>query len=397
MQQRSTVRYQSTRGGVRDLDFADILLSAYAPDGGLYVPELHTVPLNIYDELHAGMTLSQVTARVLHPFTGLALGECEQLCTAAFSSFNGGDEPSLPLMSVGGRHLLETGAGPTLAFKDIGQQVVAQLLNRVLGARGQRANILVETSGDTGPAAIEAVRACENVTIYCLYPEGRVSHVQELQMITVDAPNVHVYRTEGDTDEQAEALKIVFRDQTFMKRHSVCSINSINWARVLVQSGYYLWACLQVVPDGKSSVNFVVPTGAFGNAAGGLLAKRLGAPILTIVCATNANDIVHRTIATGDMSMGTNQQTVSPAMDIQFAYNMERLLYLSSDGDDARVKTIMTKLEASRAAQLPPDLLRSIQATFLSTAVSDAQTLHTMKEVFDADGYALDPHSAIGV
>lgn len=393
----SSVRYQSTRGGVRDLDFTDILLSAYAADGGLFVPMLATMPSAIFDQLHAGMSLAHVTARLLHPFTGIEVVKLVSLCAAAFSSFNNGHEPSLPLVRVGDRYFLETGAGPTLAFKDIGQQVVAQLLNHVLGSRGERATIIVETSGDTGPAAIEAVRGCSAVRIFCLYPMGRVSHVQELQMITVDSPNVHVYRTEGDTDEQAEALKVVFTDAEFMRRHKVCSINSINWARVLVQSGYYLWACLQVAPDARMRVNFVVPTGAFGNAAGGLLAKRLGAPIERIVCATNANDIVHRTIQTGDLSFGANRQTISPAMDIQFAYNLERLLYLCSAGDCSLVKAIMTELESTRAVQLPRPLLDAIQQTFLSCAVDDAQTLQAMREVYLAHGYALDPHSAIGV
>ena len=151
------------------LDFSDILLSAYAPDGGLFVPELSTMPNHIAG-LHPGMTLAQVTARVLEPFTGIALADCEEICAAAFLSFNNGLEPALPLVRAGRRLLLETGAGPTLAFKDIGQQVVARLLNHVLGGRGERATIVVETSGDTGPAAIEAVRGCEAVRSFCLYP-----------------------------------------------------------------------------------------------------------------------------------------------------------------------------------------------------------------------------------
>ena len=224
-----------------------------------------------------------------------------------------------------------------------------------------------------------------------------MSRVQELQMVTVDSPNVFVYRTEGDTDEQAEALKRVFEDAAFMRRHSVCSINSINWARVLVQAGYYLWACQQVSPASDRPVHFVVPTGAFGNAAGGLLAKRLGGAVGRIVCATNSNDVVHRTISRGDMSMRANQQTVSPAMDIQFAYNVERLLYFCSGGDATAVAALMATLEADRAVALPPPLLHAVQDTFVSCAVSDAQTLQTMREVWAADGYALDPHSAIGV
>ena len=393
-----SVLYQSTRGGVKGLTFEQVLLSAYAPDGGLYVPQIETMPtLASLGPWDANMTVAQVTARVIAPFTGIPPVDCERFCAAAFRTFNEGKEPSLPLVRVGGRILLETGNGPTLAFKDIGQQVVAQLLNHVLGKRGERATILVETSGDTGPAAIEGVRQCENVEIFCLYPEGRVSAVQELQMITVDSPNVHVYRTEGDTDEQAEALKVVFADAAFMRKHKVTSINSINWARVLVQSAYYVWACLQVAPSGER-VDFVVPTGAVGNAVGGLIARRLGAPVGRIVCATNANDIVHRTIATGDMSMRGNLQTVSPAMDIQFAYNFERVLYFCSEADAVLVGGLMTTLEATRAVSLPPPLLATIQRVFLSCAVDDAATLRTMRQVHDeSGGYLLDPHSAIGV
>ena len=314
----SVVRYQSTRGGRRDVQFEEVLLSAYAPDGGLYVPQLETMPtLEALGPLDASLTVAQVTARVIAPFTGLPASECDRICTAAFGTFSEGKEPPLPLVKVGGRTFLETGNGPTLAFKDIGQQVVAQLLNAVLGRSGEHATIVVETSGDTGPAAIEAVRQCESVTIFCLYPEGRVSAVQELQMITVDSANVHVYRTEGDTDEQAEALKLVFEDSAFMQKHKVTSINSINWARVMVQSAYYVWACLQVARRVGEPVNFVVPTGAAGNVVGGLIAKTLGAPIGRIVCATNRNDVVHRALSQGDMSMRANVQTLSPAMDVR--------------------------------------------------------------------------------
>ena len=334
-------------------------------------------------------------------FTGLPLPELETIASEAFATFNDGLDPPLPIRShvvnVDGVHLLDTGLGPTLAFKDIGQQVVSRLLSSVLGAKGLHANVIVETSGDTGPAAIAGVAGCENVDIFVLFPHGRVSAVQELQMTTWDAPNVHVYRTEGDTDEQAEALKLLFSDAAFMARHQVCSINSINWARVMVQSSYYVWAALQMRPNLAGPVHFVVPTGAFGNAVGGLIARLIGAPIGTIVCATNANDVVHRTIAFGDLSIAPNVATLSPAMDIQFAYNVERMLWLVTRGDSATVARHMRAAQERAPLRLPPALLAQVQRVFLSVAVDDAMTCETLASVYRDSGYVLDPHSAVGV
>jgi threonine synthase len=205
--------YKSTRGGESGLSFEKVLLSAYAQDGGLYVPEY--LPLFTKEQLKSwsAFTFPQVAAQVLQVFSGLSLDECLAMTDAAFShdaGWSGGSKAPLPLKQVGGRLLLETGEGPTLAFKDIGQQVVAQLLNHYLGKRGAVANIMVETSGDTGPAAVAGVRGCPHVEIFCLYPQGRVSEVQELQLITVQDPNVHVYRTEGNTDEQVRIKLYTF-------------------------------------------------------------------------------------------------------------------------------------------------------------------------------------------
>ena len=390
--------YKSTRGGEHGLPFEHVLLSAYASDGGLYVPE--RLPHVGADELRrwAGLPFSGVCARVMEHFVDLPLEQLEEITRSAFATFNDGVEPPLPLVEVDGQKLLETGNGPTLAFKDIGQQVVARLLSVYLGRRGGHANIIVETSGDTGPAAISGVAGLSNVDIFCLYPEGRVTDVQELQMITSAAPNVHVYRTEGDTDDQCEALKRCFSDADFMRRHSVCSINSINWARVMVQSSYYFWAYLQLRPRADGVVHFVVPTGAFGNASGGLFARQMGLPIGKIVCATNANDVVHRTISRGDMAIAPNVQTVSPAMDIQTAYNLERMLYLVTGGDTEATARMCRAAEQRRAEPLPPAVLAAVRDIFLSTSVSDEQTCRTMADVHAASGgYTLDPHSAVGV
>ena len=190
--------YCSTRGADRGSSFESILFAAYASDGGLFVPE--SLPYFTISELRRWAankyTMAQVSAEVVHLFTGIPVPECLTMTRNAFNTFNNGHEPPLPMVDVGGRVLLETGEGPTLAFKDIGQQVVAQLLNYFLARRGRHATIIVETSGDTGPAAVAAVKTCPHVSIFCLYPHGRVSPVQELQLTTVDSPNVRVFRTE---------------------------------------------------------------------------------------------------------------------------------------------------------------------------------------------------------
>lgn len=254
-----------------------------------------------------------ICAEILHIYSGIELSVIQKMASKSFALFNDGNEP-LPITKLGdtGVHLLDTSLGPTFAFKDIGQQMVGQMLNYVLGQQNKTAKIVVETSGDTGPAAIAGVRGCSNVEIFCLYPHGRVSAVQELQMVTILDENVHVYRTDGDTDEQASVLKELFRDEAFVKENHICSVNSINWVRIAAQSSYFVWSYLRLCQQGTISfgapVNYVIPTGAFGNAMGAFLAQRMGLPIGRILCATNANDIVHRTLTTGDMSMSANIQ-----------------------------------------------------------------------------------------
>lgn len=307
------MRYHSTRNLGHYKTFDEVLVSTYAPDGGLYVPE--TVPLISSADFRRmqSYTFPEVCAEILNLFSGIEIEDLRSMAAASFSQFNDGTNP-LPFTAIVGEclYLLDLSLGPTFAFKDIGQQMVGKLLNYVLGKQNKKAKIVVETSGDTGPAAIHGVRGCPNVEVFCLYPAGRVSVVQELQMVTVQDENVHVYRTQGDTDEQASVLKELFRDEAFVKAQNICSVNSINWARIAAQSSYFVWSYLNLCEQKKiafgDAVNYVIPTGAFGNAMGAFLARRMGLPIGRIYCATNANDIVHRTLTSGDMSMGTNVQ-----------------------------------------------------------------------------------------
>ena len=309
------MRYHSTRNLGHYKTFDEVLVSTYAPDGGLYVPE--KVPLLTSSQFceMKNLTFPEVCAEILHLYSGIDRNDLNSMASASFMLFNDGNQP-LPLtkLPVDGSsiYLLDTSLGPTFAFKDIGQQMVGKLLNYVLGKQNKKAKIVVETSGDTGPAAITGVLGCKNVEIFCLYPQGRVSEIQELQMITILDENVHVYRTQGDTDEQASVLKELFQDDNFVQQHHICSVNSINWVRIATQSSYYVWSYLKLCQENVITfgdpIDYVIPTGAFGNAMGAYLARLMGLPIRRIFCATNANDIVHRTLTTGDMSMGTNIQ-----------------------------------------------------------------------------------------
>lgn len=404
------MKYQSTRGTGDLKDFDDVLVAAYAGDGGLYVPV--ELPKLSMEQLETWRSFSfpQVCAEIMHLFTDINIQDLNEMTSKAFSGFNGGLDP-LPLTKYEELYLLDTSLGPTMAFKDIGQQMVGQLLNYVLGKKGKKATIIVETSGDTGPAAIAGVRGCKNVNIFCLYPYQRVSDVQELQMITVDEENVFVYRTEGNSDLQASVLKEIFSDKEFVEKYNVCSVNSINWARIAAQSSYYVWAFVELyfnrgLSNGDTSphLNFVIPTGAFGNAMGGYIAKLMGVPIGKIICATNKNDIVHRTISSGDLRMAENYQTESPAMDIQFAYNLERMLFYVTGQDTVVVSTIMDQLEkqysysdGANGVTLDAAIVEKVQAVFASIAVSDLDTLVTIKNFHSAHNIVLCPHSAVGV
>ena len=221
-------------------------------------------------------------------------------------------------------------------------------------------------------------------------------------MVTVLNNNVHVYRTEGSSDEQASVLKEIFSDQSFSHEHNMCSINSINWGRIMCQSTYYIWAYLQLWGKtsecGKREVNFIIPTGAFGNALGAFIARQMGIPIRKILCATNANDIVYRTLSRGDMSMGANVQTISPAMDIQFAYNLERCIYYLSGENPSIVRDVMASVDRQFAyesgatgAQLDPNTLASIQEVFGAIAVSDDDTKTTMRLFQEEHNFTLCP------
>ena len=381
------MKYKSTRGGVADLSFTDALLMGLASDGGLLVPE--QIP-DVSGKLDEWRSCSFV--ELAQNIIGLFVDDIEpttlnRLIAEAYANF---DHPDV----VGWKTLdkltvVELFHGPTLAFKDVALQLLGRLFQHVLAQRKQRLNILGATSGDTGGAAIAGVRGQHNVDIFILYPEGRISPLQELQMTTVLDKNVHCIAVNGTFDDCQRLMKETFADLEYKQKYQLGAVNSVNWARVLAQIVYYGFASLKT----STAAEFSVPTGNFGNVFAAYLAYRMGFPIANLIVATNDNDILARFFATGEYAVSSVHQTLSPAMDIQVASNFERFLYYHFDEDSVRLQTFMTEFAEHGKASLgaAPNT-----ALFRSVAVDRGQTLAAMSEAQDLYDYVLDPHTAVG-
>lgn len=388
------MRYISTRGEAPILDFADVLLTGLARDGGLYLPE--TWPQLDLAALK-GKSYAEVAAAVMLPFVAGSIPDADfrKLVGEAYATF--AHREVAPLRQLGPCDwLMELFHGPTLAFKDVALQLLGRLFDYELGRRGSRTLIVGATSGDTGSAAIEACRGSEAIDIFILHPLGRVSEVQRRQMTTVLDKNVHNIAIEGTFDDAQAMVKALFNDHSFRDRHSLSAINSINWARVMAQIVYYVTAALALgAPERR--VSFSVPTGNFGDVFAGYAAKKMGVPIERLIVATNRNDILARFLASGEYRMDDVAPTMSPSMDIQVASNFERLLFDIFQRDGARVRASLDSLAQSRGFAVTPDELACARADFDGVRVDEAETLASMARVRAEAGFLIDPHGAVGV
>ena len=381
------MRYKSTRGGISGLTFCETLLMGLAPDGGLLLPE--SIP-NITDNLDSWRSLSfvELAQEVIAVFADdIPKDHLDSIIKQAYSNFEHEDVVSLE--RLGDIYVLELFHGPTLAFKDVALQLLGGLFDYVLSKNNQHLNILGATSGDTGSAAIAGIRGRANMDIFIMYPDEKVSPLQELQMTTNLEPNVHCIAIDGSFDDCQNIMKNIFGDLAFKKDFRLGAINSVNWARIMAQIVYYAYAALRV--GGQAS--FAVPTGNFGNVFAAYIAHKMGFPIGKLVVATNENDILHRFFHSGDYSRGTIHFTATPAMDIQVASNFERLLYYRTSGDVGRVVRYMNEFAKSGKVILE-DL--EVDDLFLSTSISSSESLEILQAVREKYGYLLDPHSAVG-
>jgi threonine synthase len=391
------VEYVSTRGEAPSLGFCDALLAGLARDGGLYVPR--EWPTMSKKEIRAlrGKPYQDVAFEVLHRFTAgeIPAETFRAMINEAYATFR---HPAVtPLVQTGpNAFILELFHGTTLAFKDVAMQLLARLMDYALEKRGERATIVGATSGDTGGAAIDAFAGRERTDIFILFPHGKVSPVQQRQMTSSTAANVHAIALHGNFDDCQTIVKDMFNDVKFRDGVKLSGVNSINWARIMAQVVYYFTASLSLGgPDRK--ISFTVPTGNFGDIFAGYVAKKMGLPIDKLVIATNDNDILARTLKTGRYEMRGVKATTSPSMDIQISSNFERLLFEAYGRDAASVRNSMEGLKQSGAFEIPAEALKLIRRDFRAGRATEKEVAATIADTLAKTGYLLDPHTATGV
>jgi threonine synthase len=390
------LKYISTRGAAETLGFEDVLLAGLARDGGLYLPETWPVLPAATIASFATRTFADIAVEVIAPFTAgeISRDELGHMADKAYAAF---DCPEVtPLVELKpGLTILELFHGPTLAFKDVAMQLLARLMDHVLEKRNARATIIGATSGDTGGAAIEAFRSSKRVDVVILFPTGRVSDVQRRMMTTPKEKNVHAVAVHGTFDDCQALVKAMFNDHAFRDRVELSGVNSINWARIVAQVTYYFWAASRL-SEAKRPLSFAVPTGNFGDIFAGYVAKRMGLPIDKLIIASNENDILPRTVASGVYAMKDVVATSSPSMDIQISSNFERYLFEASGRDADFIRSSMASLVATGRFALGR-LWPRLQADFAAVSASESDVAACIKSTKDRYGYVLDPHTACAV
>lgn len=401
--------YRSTRGKAIPVSPSAAIKMGIAPDGGLFVPEQQvTVPVNELTEM-LPMTYSQRAIHILNKF--LTDFTEEELISAVAKAYSRPkfDHPSIAPVHIltNDTFILELWHGPTCAFKDMALQILPQFLQVARNKTDEKNHIviLVATSGDTGKAALEGFKDVSNTSIMVFFPDQGVSQVQKLQMVTQEGGNVHVVAVNGNFDDAQNAVKKVFSDQETnqalaLNNYVLSSANSINWGRLVPQIVYYFSGYLDLqragLIDPGDPVNFVVPTGNFGNILAGYYAKQMGLPVRKLICASNANNVLTEFIDTGVYNRNRPfLKTNSPSMDILISSNLERLLFMLS-GETA-VCSWMTRLNADGQYTVDAETKNKIKQTFWAACANDQETLATIKAVYEQHNYVLDTHTAVAM
>jgi threonine synthase len=387
----SEMRYLSTRGGIAPISFSEAVMMGLARDGGLILPE--AIP-DVSETLADWKDLSyqDLACKIMQLFVDLPPEDLRELVTKSYSVFRSPD--ITPVRTLDNIHILELFHGPTLAFKDVALQFLGNLFEYIMARTGDELNILAATSGDTGSAAIHGVKGRKGMQIFVMHPSGKVTRTQELQMTTVPDANVFNIAIDGTFDDCQNIAKALFNDLEFRDRHSLGSVNSINWARVLAQIVYYFYAAFGVMnKTGAQRVRFAVPTGNFGDVLAGYMAARMGLPIGLLVLATNENDILSRFFNSGVYRCEGVRATPSPSMDIQIASNFERYLYFRINENPAQLNKIMKTFAATNELSLDD----YADPLFAAGSCDTKSTLETIKRFQAKHNYLLDPHTAVGV
>ena len=389
------MNYVSTRNSLNSFKFEDVFIKGLADDGGLFIPK----SLHKYEkkDLHEFKNLeyTELAKKIIPPFIGDFMSEKDlsRIIDKSYSVFR--KKNVVDLVKVGDRSILELFHGPTLAFKDVAMQLLGGFYEYYLSNQNEKINIVVATSGDTGAAAIDAIKGKNNINIFVLHPNNRISKVQRRLMTTGKEKNVFNIAIEGNFDDCQNLVKAMFADKSFSNEIKMSGVNSINWARIIAQSVYYFY-CYYLMEDNNKPINFSVPTGNFGDVYAGYLSKKIGLPVNKFIVATNQNDILHRAISKGTYEVEKVAETISPSMDIQLASNFERLIYDLNNHNDEKTTKAMKDIKENGKYIISEENLNKINNHFLSSSMNENEVLNIIKDVHTKFNMILDPHTAIG-
>jgi len=390
------MQYISTRNTKQTFAFKNVFLSGLASDGGLYIPR--KIPSYSPKELENLRKLSykQLATKIIFNFCSDEFNENEikDLVNKSYKEFR--VKNVVNIKKLENIVLLELFHGPTLAFKDISMQVIGNMYEKILSDKNKIINIVVATSGDTGAAAISALKGRKNINIFVLHPHNKISKIQRKLMTTIKENNVYNLAINGNFDDCQKLVKTMFVDQSFNKEINMSGVNSINWARIIVQIVYYFFSYFKI-NNGSQKINFSVPTGNFGDVFAGYIAKKMGLPINKLIVATNKNDILKRVISTGVYKPKKVFQTISPSMDIQIASNFERLVFCINSNNSQITLNKMEELKKNNEFKLNSEQMNILREDFISESLSEDETKIVIKKINEKYNILVDPHTAVGI
>lgn len=406
----SAVEYISTRDpSETPVKFTDILLAGLAPDGGLYLPaeypQLDDATLSSWRALLSEQGYAAVAAEVLKLYIDdIPAEDIEVIAARAYTAEKFADEEIVPVTKLeDGLYLGHLSEGPTAAFKDMAMQLLGELFEYELDRRGETMNILGATSGDTGSSAEYAMRGRKGIRVFMLTPAGRMTPFQQAQMFGLDDPNIFNIALDGVFDDCQDVVKAVSADAAFKAEHRIGAVNSINWARLMAQTVYYITSWLKVTDSNDQQVSFSVPTGNFGDICAGHIARQMGLPIDALIVATNENDVLDEFFRTGyyrPRKASETHATSSPSMDISRASNFERFIFDVLEGEAGRVRDLFGSMVNEGGFSLAEDERMADIVTefgFGSGSSTHADRLATIKDCQERLGVLIDPHTADGV
>ena len=390
------MKYISTRNGSKEFNFTEVFIKGLADDGGLFIPK--TIPAISEQDLLSLSKLNykDLAKEIIFLFCGETIrkDELSNIVEKSYSKFN--EKNVVKITDIGENKILELYHGPTLAFKDIAMQFIGHLYDHHLKNLKKKINVIVATSGDTGAAAIDAIKSKDKMNIFVLHPNNKVSSVQRKLMTTVEDKNVFNIAIDGNFDDCQNLVKSMFADNKFSNSINMSGVNSINWARIIAQTVYYFFSYFQACQINEK-VNFSVPTGNFGDVYAGYLSKKMGLPIDKLIVATNQNDILHRAISNGQYKAHSVVETLSPSMDIQVASNFERLIYDINDQNTDKTSKIMQSIKNEKKYLIEEKELKKIRKDFVSETISEQELLSCIKKAYENYKIIIDPHTAVGL